>query len=145
MKSNTRAGKLKLFEQVEITLPANLTIPPEDEPFFRSIICTRPNSEWSDVSIFFAAVLATAQRQILEETEKLMQEGSVVVNERGTQIPNPRHSVIETLVRRATHLAKTVHVDADATIGRRRDNSGKVAAQRKAKAIDEQLNGGLIK
>ena len=82
-------------------------------------------------------------------TEEIQTEGDIVVNDRGTQIINPKHTLLETLTRRVMAASRILHVHAEATVGESRQQPGMLAAQKEAEAAskaasdDESLIPGL--
>ena len=91
-------------------------------------VVTAARHEWTDIDLIHAVNLCRALAGIEEETELLMDEGSVVKNERGTMVMNPRHTVLEQLNRRAVNLSGKLHIHAAATMG-------EVSANRKKNKI----------
>ena len=58
---------------------------------------------------------------------------------------NPRHTLLETLSRRAVSLSRSLQVHAHATQGESRDQGKKATKQRQAeKVIEEQDDDDLI-
>lgn len=83
--------------------------------FWKAIINARLS--WTEIDLIHAANLARCQCAIEEETIKLKLEGSVIQNNRGTPVMNPRHTVLEQLTRRAVVLSSKLHIHALATQG----------------------------
>ena len=74
----------------------------------------------------------------------LNDEGSVVENGKGTQIMNPRVTVMEQLSRREMALMRTLRMGGRIA-GDARDQSGKRALERKASQIRVELqDDGLL-
>ena len=91
-----------------------------------------------------AAQLARCQADIEHEQQLLTGEGSVVENAKGTQIMNPRVTVLEQLSRREMALMRTLRMGGRIA-GDTRDQLGKRALERKAHQIREELeDDGLL-
>jgi hypothetical protein len=67
------------------------------------------------------------------ESETLEIEGSVLTNERGTKVMNPRHSVLEQLARREMALMRSLQMVGTAK-GDKRDVENARKLQRQAEA-----------
>ena len=100
----------------------HLHMPDHAKPFLESILANRV--EWNDSDLAKAYNLARAQADIERISREIEVEGDTLVNEKGTQIVNPKHALLETLTRREIALSKIVHVHAEATLGRARDSLG---------------------
>lgn len=110
--------------------PAYVALETEEMPFWNAI--TEARAEWTKVDLIHAANLARTMQRIEHETKMLKEEGSVVVNHRGTQIMNPRFSALETLSRRSVMLSAKLQVHSAATIGEIENNKNKNAKKRKS-------------
>jgi hypothetical protein len=91
-----------------------------------------------------AANLARCKYDIERIQLEIYAEGDVVENFRGTMVVNPKHTLLETLSRRAVALSRMLHVHAEATIGKAKDQPKGNAIQRKAEEIVDNLDDGLI-
>ena len=116
-----------------------------DRPFWDAIVCARARDSWNDVDLAKAANLARCQADIERISGELHGEGDTLVNERGTVVMNPKHSLLETLTRREIALSRVIHVHAEATVGESRDSSKSATAQKDAKKAAEAVEStGLI-
>lgn len=98
----------------------------------------RARDEWTDADLVVAAQLARCQRDIEAESETLDAEGTVVANERGTPVCNPRVSVLEQLARREMALMRTLRMGGRVA-GDTRDQSGQRKIQRQSERIRDEL------
>lgn len=78
-------------------IPAHIHVRKEDEPFLRAILLSRPRDEWNAMEIAVANDLAWTQTEIAVNKIKLQQEGTTILNERGTMVTNPRFRAISEL------------------------------------------------
>lgn len=85
-----------------------------------------------------AAQLARCQHDIEREQMSLDDEGTVVRNDKGTQVMNPRVAVLEQLARREMALMRTLRMGGRIA-GDARDESGKRKIERQARAVREEL------
>jgi hypothetical protein len=94
--------------QPDLAPPAHMPLRPEALEFWPGIIHARARAEWRTVDLVVAAQLADCQACIRDETNALHAEGSVLKNERGTMVANPRASILEALARREMALMRTL-------------------------------------
>lgn len=130
-----------------VQIPDWLHIPEEARSFFDALLTLREFSTWNESDLAKAANLARAQADIERISAEIREEGDVVKNDRGTQIPNPKHAILETLTRRELALSRAIHVHAEATQGKSRESGPKSRAQKaKVYAIDNARSktDGLI-
>jgi hypothetical protein len=123
-QANTTSAAIHAMLSAAQPLPA----PPEhvrlrtnDKPFWDAIMRARARDEWTDADLIAAAQLARCQSDIEAESLALESEGSVVENARGTQIMNPRHSVLEQLSRRQLALMRSLRISGSSTGERKED------------------------
>lgn len=110
--------------------------------FWNAIIEARHT--WNNIDMMHACNLARTMCSIEENTKLLKEEGDVVWNTRGTQIMNPRFSVLEQLSRRSVAISQKLQVHAQATIGKPEDNKNKNAAKNKMAQAFEDADDDLI-
>lgn len=105
----------------------------------------RTRDSWTDSDLVLAGNLARCLSDIERLQKEIDVEGDVLKNDRGTQIINPKHSLLETLSRRAVALSRTLQVHAQATQGDSRDQGKKATKQREAeKVLESQDDDDLI-
>ena len=109
-----------------------------DAPFWNAIVRARSKDEWSSADLVIAAQLARAQADIERESIQLEAEGSVVENARGTQVMNPRVTVLEQLARREMALMRTLQMGGSAK-GRKEDVLKKRSLEDQARSAKESL------
>ncbi len=114
-----------------------------DRPHWDGIIRARPRDTWTETDLVSAANLARARADVERLQQEIDAEGDVLVNERGTPVMNPKHSLLEVLSRRSLALSRALHVHAEATVGNSRDSAKSAAAERAAaetiSAHDDEL------
>lgn len=116
-----------------------------DKPFWSSIVRARTRESWTDNDLVLAGNLARCLADIERLQQEIDVEGDIILNARDTQVINPKHSLLETLSRRAVALSRTLQVHAHATQGESRDQGKKATKQRQAeKVIEQQDDDDLI-
>jgi hypothetical protein len=132
---NSIKGQLATFEAAKkgtLEPPAHIKLRDRDWPFWNSLMVSRPLDAWDHADMEVAANLARCKADIEREQDILEQEGTVIVNERGTPVENPRNRVIATLSSREVQLSRFLHVHPEAKQGTSRDQGKKVKAQKEA-------------
>lgn len=128
-----------------IKAPKFVNLRPGDKPFWDSIVRARTRDSWTDSDLVLAGNLARCLSDIERLQKEIDIEGDVLKNDRGTQVINPKHSLLETLSRRAVALSRTLQVHAQATQGDSRDQGKKATKQREAeKVLESQDDDDLI-
>ena len=141
VQSHTIDGVLKAAQAAASPLPKlpdHVKLNKDDLPFFEAILRARARDEWDEVSVVLAAQLARCQRSIEEEAAKLEAEGSVIENQRGTPVMNPRHSVLEQLSRREMAVMRSLRLTGAVT-GDGRDLEKNRKLQRQAEGLKDEL------
>lgn len=121
------------------SLPGHVRLRPEDLPFWEGIVRARAREEWTDADLVVAAQLSRCQHDIERESCTLDDEGSVLINERGTKVMNPRHAILEQLARREMALMRTLRIGGSDAGGDRRDLDKARKLQREAEKARSEL------
>ena len=134
-KTDTAAGSVAAFQGAasDIQPPSQTTLRDRDWPFWYAIVRARAKESWTDIDLVHAANLARTQADIEKVQIELDEEGFTLVNERGTVVANPKHSILETLSRRAVALSRSLQVHAHATQGDSHQQVKKNKTQAKAR------------
>ena len=95
-------------------IPAHVSLRDGDLPFWNSVLRARARSEWSDADLVVAAQLARCMADIEREQQLLDAEGTIIENDRGTMVTNPRFRAINELKQSqlATFRALTLNANA---------------------------------
>ena len=121
--------------------PSHMTLRSQDEPYWVSIINSRARIEWSENDLVIAAQLARCQADIAEESERMERESSVIRNDRGTPIPNPRIAVIERLASRQLAYVRTLGMGGSAANKAAPSAKGLREAERTARGVARDVQG----
>jgi hypothetical protein len=133
--SNTATNQIKTFQNVlsgDIQPPPHITLREGDYPFWLSIVRARSKDSWNSSDLENAANLARCKADIERLQEEITAEGDIVENAKGTQIVNPKHTLLEQLSRRAMAISRMLHVHAEATVGNSRDSIKSLEKQNEA-------------
>ena len=123
-----------------IKVPEHVSVPQEAMPFWNSLVQTRAKERWTLPDLEIAAHLAKSKADLERIHKEVAEEGDLVINARGTQIPNPKHTILETISRRIVQLSRLLQVHAEATQGKSRDQVKANKAQAKAKDSLDSLD-----
>ncbi len=121
-----------------INPPAHVKLREQDRPFWDGVVRARARDEWSETDLVVAGQLARCQYDIERESATLEGEGMVLTNERGTQVANPRVSVLEQLARREMALMRTLRMGGRVA-GDARDEAGRRKVLRGAEKAREEI------
>jgi hypothetical protein len=118
--------------------PKHVRLREGDLPFWHDVLRARARDEWTPSNLVVGAQLARCMADIERESALLDSEGSVIENQRGSPVMNPRHSVLEQLARREMALLRSLQMVGVAT-GEKRDVEKSRQIQRQAEAVRETL------
>lgn len=117
--------------------PAHIKLRDCDYPFWDAIVLARAADTWNEADLAHAANLARCQADIVRLQGEIEKEGDTVTSARGLPVVNPKHTLVETLSRRAVSLSRALHTHAEATQGRSRDAGNKLGTQNAQRAAVE--------
>lgn len=120
--------------------PDHVRLREKDEPFWESIMGSRAREEWMPNDLVVAAQLARCQADIESESQALEAEGSVVENQRGTQVMNPRHSVLQQLAQREMALMRCLTLSGTVARGDKRALGGQRQLQHAASQARQEVS-----
>lgn len=127
--------------------PEHVNLRPCDLPFWASLMDARAKHKWNNSDLESAGNLARCKADIERIQKEIYSEGDVIENMRGTPVVNPKHQLLETLSRRSVALSRMLHVHAEATLGKAKDqvkgNDTAKGAKVAAKGGDDGLIPGL--
>ena len=120
-----------------VICPDHIRLDDQDRPFFSSVLAEFANAEWTNHKLELAAMLARTMTDLHNEQIALRKEGSVVTTERGTQVTNPRKTVIQMYAGTVLSFRRSLALNA-----RAREDRRDTAARRKAiKQAEDGING----
>lgn len=127
--------------------PVHCRLTDKHMPFWASLMNARSGVKWTQADLEIAALVARCKCKIEELEIQLEVEGDIITNQRGTQIANPLHQILETHCRRMASLSRMLHVHAEATGGKaKKEKARNTAGQELSEALEELADDddGLI-
>ena len=127
-----------------ILLPAGVELRNENEHLIWSQFTrARAKSDWRDMDLILLAKIVRMEADIRTAQAELDTVGIMVEKKRGTQIPNPMISVINTLERRQLVVIRSMSLNETASYSRTLNGTAKVEAQART-ALNDVGVAGLI-
>jgi hypothetical protein len=118
-------------------IPAHIKVRPQDKPYLNAILSSRARDEWSDVDIAVANQLAWTQCEIAKEVLTIESEGTVVPNDRGTMVTNPRFRAINEHKQSQLALMKTLALHSMAKKDPREETNKRTALMKTKKVLND--------
>lgn len=122
----------------DIQVPAHVKLRDGDEVFWDGVVRARARDEWTETDLVVAAQLARCLHDIEKEQLLMDVEGTVIPNDRGTMVVNPRVSVLEQFARREMALMRTLRMGGRAA-GAARDEAPARKIERQSRKLREEL------
>ena len=101
----------------------------------------RPREDWRDMDLILLAKIVKMEADIRAAQVELDAVGMMVENKRGTQIPNPLISVIDTLERRQLAVIRSMSLNQTAHDPRTINGTAKVESEARAALKDVGVEG----
>jgi len=111
-KKSTAANRVKTFSDVSTAAISPVKLTKIEDAVFQSVIVSRERDTWSAHDLRQAAKLAKLEVQSEVEWDLLMKETTIITNERGTQIENPRNRVYNTLLNGINQISSKLGLTA---------------------------------
>jgi hypothetical protein len=140
-KTNSVAGAIEAAKgaaKPSIEPPALIRLNEKSLEFFNQLANQRSRESWSPADVFTLALLSRNYADIERERVELEKEGVVVLNERGTQIKNPRFGVLTDLHTQQAAMIRSLALNTGALRDKR-----DIANQDKAHAKAKQLRADV--
>ena len=103
----------------------------------------RAREDWRDMDLLLLAKVVKMEADIRQYQEQVEKQGAIVENQRGTQIPNPLLSIIDTVERRQLAVIRSMSLNQQASDPRTLNGSAKNVSNARA-AVDDASADGLI-
>lgn len=103
----------------------------------------RAREDWRDMDLLLLAKVVRMEADIREYQSQVEVHGTIIENQRGTPIPNPLLSIIDTVERRQLAVIRSMSLNQQASDPRTLNGSAKNASKARA-AVDDASEGGLI-
>lgn len=121
-----------------IQVPAHVNLRDGDQVFWDGVVRARARDEWTETDLVVAGQLARCLHDIENEQTALDVEGTVIKNDKGTAVVNPRVSVLEQFARREMALMRTLRMGGRVA-GAARDEAPARAIERQSRKLREEL------
>ena len=121
-----------------IAVPAHVNLRDGDQVFWQGVVRARARDEWTETDLVVAAQLARCLHDIENEQSALDVEGTVIKNDKGTAVVNPRVSVLEQFARREMALMRTLRMGGRVA-GAARDEAPGRKIERQSRKLREEL------
>jgi len=115
--SDTVTGAVNAMLDAALPLPSvppYVTLRAQDQPFWAGVVSTRARGDWSPTDLVLAAQLARCQCDIESEQQALYTEGTVIPNDRGTMVTNPRFRALNELKQSQLATVRALALNATA-------------------------------
>ena len=122
----------------DIEPPAHVNLRNGDLVFWDGVVRARARDEWTETDLVVAAQLARCLADIEKEQVQLDTEGTVIPNDKGTLVVNPRVSVLEQFARREMALMRTLRMGGRVA-GAARDLAPARKIERQSRKLREEL------
>ena len=143
-KKSTVANQVKAAADLSKSVCAPIEMTEYQLAVFDGIVASRERETWSDHDLRQAAKLAKLEVQFETEWDRLLEEGVVITNERGTEIENPRNRVCMTMQNTIKSLGSALGLTASqrgiAAGKQQKRNEQEINASRSA----EKASSGLL-
>ena len=103
----------------------------------------RAREDWRDMDLLLLAKVVRMEADIRSHQTLLEQQGVIVENQRGTQIPNPLLAIIDTIERRQLAVIRSMSLNQQASDPRTINGNAKNVSNARS-AIADNLDDGLI-
>jgi hypothetical protein len=103
----------------------------------------RAREDWRDMDLLLLAKVVRMEADIRSYQSQVEAQGSIVENQRGTQIPNPLLAIIDTVERRQLAVIRSMSLNQQASDPRTLNGSAKNVSNARA-AVDDASANGLI-
>ncbi|MHB8123995.1 MAG: TerS protein [Desulfuromonadaceae bacterium] len=121
-----------------IQVPAHVKLRDGDMVFWEGVVRARARDEWTETDLVVAGQLARCLHDIEDEQAALDEEGTVIRNDKGTPVVNPRVSVLEQFARREMALMRTLRMGGRVA-GAARDEAPGRKIERQSREIRKEL------
>lgn len=115
-RADSREEAVKTFVATNrvISPPADMKMDTTDNRVFFEIISEFAKVDWTSHSIRVAALLARTIHDMMADQEELRREGSVIENDRGNPVMNPRRTACQGYASQINQMRRTLALHATA-------------------------------
>lgn len=128
----------------DLTPPEHVRLRDGDHVFWVGVVRARARDEWTETDLVVAAQLARCLHDIEKEQLCLDDEGTVIANDKGTMVVNPRVSVLEQFARREMALMRTLRMGGKVPGEDPRSQAGARKVERQSRNIKAEIEDELL-
>ena len=128
----------------DLSPPIHVNLRDGDHVFWVCVVRARARDEWTEADLVVAAQLARCLHDIEKEQSLLDDEGTVIANDRGTMVVNPRVSVLEQFARREMALMRTLRMGGKVPGEDPRSQSGARKVERQSRNVKDEIKDELL-
>lgn len=143
--ANTIDDDLNAFAQAGqvVAVPKGITLDSEEEQIiWEQFTATRSPDSWRDFDLVLLAKTVKIEARIRKHQKELDSMGSIIYNQRGTQIENPLFRIIDTLTRQQMAVIRSMSLNQTKSDPRVLNATG--AKVKAAKGAIDDLDDELI-
>lgn len=147
IRSDSAASAVKAMLNAakgDLRPPDHVRLREGDQVFWDGVVRARARDEWTETDLVVAGQLARCLHDIEKEQVQLDIEGTVVFNDKGTQIVNPRVSVLEQFARREMALMRTLRMGGKVPGEDPRSQAGARKVERQSRKIKDEIQDELL-
>jgi len=127
-----------------VPLPQGVELRSDEEMvIWEQFTRARAREDWRDMDLLLLAKVVRMEADIRGYQSQVQIQGSIVENQRGTQIPNPLLAIIDTVERRQLAVIRSMSLNQQASDPRTLNGSAKNVSNARA-AVDDESSDGLI-
>ena len=127
-----------------VPLPQGVELRSDEEMvIWEQFTRARAREDWRDMDLLLLAKVVRMEADIRGYQSQVQIQGSIVENQRGTQIPNPLLAIIDTVERRQLAVIRSMSLNQQASDPRTLNGSAKNVSKARA-AVDDESSDGLI-
>ena len=115
----------------------------EEHVIWEQFTRARAREDWRDMDLLLLAKVVRMEADIRSYQSQVEADGTIVENQRGTQIPNPLLTIIDTVERRQLAVIRSMSLNQQASDPRTINGAAKNQSKARA-AIKDASEGGLI-
>ena len=139
VQKNTIQGKVETMKSVAQHLQSPIKLDPGELKYFNIIISDREVASWTPNHLLIAANIAITLVQLDDANIEIAENGFMVRNPRGTQIPNPALAAKTSLVASILQMSRHLGLSASQNGLAGPKQASRNAADTQAKAIIDKI------
>ena len=140
-RSDSIDAQLKIQNDLKNPIKSIIELTPEQTAAFNDVIETLPRDSWDRNAIRMAGKLAKLEVYLDGLIDKIISEGPVIVNDRGTPISNPAQTAMTTTASTVKMLRTSLGLSASQRATSKARQRPAIAAERNARSKLQAVGG----